>query len=325
MGAIPYLTAFGLGFVATLLLTPGVKKLAAWAGAMDKPNARKVHKVPTPLWGGLGVFCAIVFAILIVLASFPEIHQFVSAKHTQNLIGMLLGSMMIVAIGMVDDRYNMPAKVKLVGQLATAAVMFSFGVRIDYINTPITGFMYLTDLQALALTTFWIVGITNAINLLDGLDGLVAGVALGSSIIFAVVSAVQGQWLVVLVMAAIAGAALGFLRYNFNPATIFMGDTGSLLIGLNFAGWSVVGVLKTTVSIALVTPLLIMAVPILDTAFAIVRRTVAGRPIFSPDKGHLHHRLLGAGLSQKQAVVVVYAINTMFGLAGLALAYQYRF
>lgn len=321
MGVAPYLSAFGLGFLGTLLVTPGVKRLAAWAGAMDRPNARKVHKVPTPLWGGLGVFAAYVFAVATVLAIFPEARD---ARGASQLLGVFIGSCMIVAIGMIDDRFNMAAKVKLVGQLATAGAMFHFGVRIDYMSLPFFGFFYLTDLQSLALTTFWIVGITNAVNLLDGLDGLVAGVALGSSLVFLVVSAVNGQWMVVLVMAALAGCTLGFLRYNFNPATIFMGDTGSLLIGLNFAGWSVVGVLKTTVSLALAVPLLIMAVPILDTAFAIVRRTISGRPIFSPDKGHLHHRLLATGLSQKQAVCIIYAINMTFGLAGLALAYANR-
>jgi UDP-GlcNAc:undecaprenyl-phosphate/decaprenyl-phosphate GlcNAc-1-phosphate transferase len=142
--------------------------------------------------------------------------------------------------------------------------------------------------------------------------------------VYAVVAAVTGQWLVALVMCALAGAALGFLRYNFNPATIFMGDTGSLLLGLNFAGWSIVGALKTTLSLTLVIPILVMAVPIFDTAFAILRRTLAGRPIFSPDKEHLHHRLLGLGLSQRQVVMVIYAINMMFGLAGLAVAYAHH-
>ena len=207
------------------------------------------------------------------------------------------------------------------GQIGAAAVMI-YGIRID-ISTS-SGVVYLYDWQSFLLTAFWIVGLTNAINLLDGLDGLVAGVALGSSSVFMVVASVHHQWLTVLVMACIAGAALGFLRYNFNPASIFMGDTGSSLIKAELCRLVYRGLLKVTVSLALAIPILVMAVPIFDTAFAIIRRFAARRPIFSPDKEHLHHKLLGWGLSQKQAVVFIYAINLMFGLAGLALAYAVR-
>lgn len=314
------LIAFTLGCLGTLAVTPLVKRIAAWAGAMDKPNPRKVHKVPTPLWGGLGVFVSLVAAVAITLMLFPAETSTLQPRHWSNLTGMALGSLMILLTGMWDDRYNMPAKVKLICQIATASVMCYFGIRIEFVAGS-ESYFYLNDWQEWIFTVFWIVGITNAVNLLDGLDGLVAGVALGSSLIFGFVSALQGQWLVMMVMAAIAGCALGFLRYNFNPATIFMGDTGSLLLGLNFAGWSIVGTLKTTLSLTLVIPILVMAVPIFDTAFAILRRGLARRPIFSPDKEHLHHRLLGLGMSQRKAVVIIYGINMMFGLAGLALAY----
>lgn len=322
MHATASLIAFSLGCLGTLALTPLVKKIAAWAGAIDRPDARKVHKVPTPLWGGLGVFVSLVIAVLVTLKVFPSESSLMTPKLWDNLAGMMIGSLMIVLTGMWDDRYNMPAKVKLLCQIATACVMCHFGVRIGFFTGFATSdqYWFLTEWQEWIVTIFWIVGITNAINLLDGLDGLVAGVCMGSALVYAVVSALQGQWLVMLVMAAIAGCALGFLRYNFNPATVFMGDTGSLLLGLNFAGWSVVGALKTTLSLTLVIPILVMAVPIFDTAFAIVRRGLARRPIFSPDKEHLHHRLLGMGLSQRQAVIVIYAINMMFGLAGIALA-----
>jgi UDP-GlcNAc:undecaprenyl-phosphate GlcNAc-1-phosphate transferase len=321
MQATVGLVAFTLGCLGTLALTPLVKKLARWAGAMDRPDARKVHKVPTPLWGGLGVFLSLVAAVVLTLKLFPSEASTLNARNWSHLTGMFLGSLMIVLTGMWDDRYNMPAKVKLLCQIATASVMCYFGIRIEFVSGFASDYFFFSDWQEWVLTIFWIVGITNAVNLLDGLDGLVAGVCLGSSLIFAVVSALQGQWMVMMVMAAIAGCALGFLRYNFNPATVFMGDTGSLLLGLSFAGWSIVGALKTTLSLTLVIPILVMAVPIFDTAFAIVRRGLARRPIFSPDKEHLHHRLLRLGLSQKQAVVIIYGINMMFGLAGLALAY----
>lgn len=321
MHATASLIAFILGCAGTLALTPLVKKIATWAGAIDRPDARKVHKVPTPLWGGLGVFASFLAAVMLTLWLFPSEAMALTPRLWSNLTGMMIGSLMIVLTGMWDDRYNMPAKVKLICQIATASVMCYFGIRIEFVSGFASDYWFLSDWQEWVFTIFWIVGITNAINLLDGLDGLVAGVCMGSALVYAVVSAVQGQWLVTLVMAALAGCALGFLRYNFNPATIFMGDTGSLLLGLNFAGWSIVGALKTTLSLTLVIPILVMAVPIFDTAFAIVRRGIARRPIFSPDKEHLHHRLLGMGLSQRQAVMIIYAINMMFGLAGLALAY----
>lgn len=324
MHATVSLVAFTLGCLSTLAATPLVKKIARWAGAMDRPNARKVHKVPTPLWGGLGVFLSLCLAVFLSLQLFPAEASALSSKQWGHLTGMGLGSLMIVLTGMWDDRFNMPAKVKLICQIATACVMCHFGIRIGFVSGFASDYFFFSEWQEWLLTIFWVVGITNAVNLLDGLDGLVAGVCLGSSLVFAFVSALQGQWLVMLVMAAIAGCALGFLRYNFNPATIFMGDTGSLLLGLNFAGWSIVGAFKTTISLTLVIPILVMAVPIFDTAFAIIRRSLARRPIFSPDKEHLHHRLLGMGLSQRQAVVVIYGINMVFGLAGLALAYVVR-
>lgn len=320
MESTPFVAAFALAFVFTLLLTPLVKVLATRAGALDRPDARKVHKVPTPLWGGLGVFVAFVCAVGGVLLWFSAFRESLGDRLMWNLCGMVVGGALIVVLGMIDDRYGMPAKVKLLGQLAIAAIMIGFGIRIDNFSTPVTGMIFLETWQAAALTMFWLVGITNAINLLDGLDGLVAGVALGSALIFLLVAGLNGQWLAVLAMAALAGCALGFLKYNFNPAQIFMGDTGSLFLGLMFAGWSIIGLLKTTATLALTIPILIMGVPILDTSFAIVRRGLKRRPIFQADKGHFHHRLLGMGLSQRQAVVLIYVINVMFGLAGLAVA-----
>jgi UDP-GlcNAc:undecaprenyl-phosphate GlcNAc-1-phosphate transferase len=321
MQVYPYLSAFLVAFLGVVAVTPLVKQLATAAGAIDRPNARKHHPHPTPLWGGLGLFFSLVLSVALVLWLSPDRNLFLEGNQIRPLLGMLCGGAMIVLTGMIDDRFNMPAKVKLACQLAVAAVMIHFGIRIDYLSTPFHSVFYLENWQTILLTTFWIVGITNAVNLLDGLDGLVAGVALGSSLIFAMVALVHHEFLVALVMVALAGCALGFLKYNFNPATIFMGDTGSLFIGLNFAGWSIVGPMKVTVSVALIIPVLIMAVPVFDTAFAIVRRSIARRPIFSPDRGHLHHRLLGAGLSPKKTVMVIYAINMVFGLAGLALAY----
>lgn len=314
------LFAFSLGFGLTLWLTPSIRNLATRAEALDQPDARKVHKVPTPLWGGLAVFAAFLGTVLLVLGTVGTGRP-LGATLTHGLIGLMFGGACMVGIGMWDDRFGMPARIKLLAQIGVALVIIGSGVRIDYLSIPFKGIVYLHGWQAVALTLFWLVGITNAINLLDGLDGLVAGVAFSSAVIFLVVAALNGHWLTVVIMAALAGCALGFLKYNFNPAQIFMGDTGSLFLGLMFAGWSILGLLKTTATVALGVPVVvIMGVPILDTCFAILRRGLSHQPIFKPDKGHLHHRLLGLGMSQRQAVLFIYAVNTMFGLVGLALA-----
>lgn len=320
MTLVAVATAFFLGFGLTLWATPQVKKLATYCGALDQPDARKVHKTPMPLWGGLGVSLSATVAFLIALfavSSLPLTPRLIS-----GVVAVVFCSLFIVGVGMVDDRFGMAAKVKLMAQIGLSLILVGAGVRIDFFSLPfVDGVIYLNFWQSLIISMLWLVGVTNAVNLLDGLDGLVAGVACGSAVILALVAALNGQWVPVLAMVALAGAALGFLRYNFNPAQIFMGDTGSLFLGIMFASWSLLGYLKTTATVALTVPiLLVMAVPLLDTSFAILRRSWARQPIFKPDKGHLHHRLLSTGMSQKQAVVTIYAINTAFGLAGLAMA-----
>lgn len=320
MTVIAVATAFILGFGLTLWATPQVKKLATYCGALDQPDARKVHKTPMPLWGGLAVSLSATLAFLVALFGVSGLA--LSPRQFSGVIAIVFCSLFIVGVGMVDDRFGMAAKTKLMAQIGISFILVGAGIRIDFFSLPfVDGVIYLTFWQSLAISMLWIVGVTNAVNLLDGLDGLVAGVACGSAVILALVAAVNGQWLPVMAMVALAGAALGFLRYNFNPAQIFMGDTGSLFLGLMFASWSLLGFLKTTATVALTVPiLLVMAVPLLDTSYAILRRGWARQPIFKPDKGHLHHRLLSTGMSQKQAVVTIYAINTVFGLAGLAMA-----
>lgn len=316
-----YLAAFTLGFLITLLLVPAVKRLAILAGALDRPDARKVHSVPTPLWGGLAIYCGVLLTVLALLLGSETVKALLTGRMAQNLWGMLGAATLMVAVGLYDDRHNMPARVKLAFQLLAAGWMVACDIRIEALNLPGLGVVHLSPWQGVLFTLFWIVGITNALNLLDGLDGLLAGVSLTTALVFMVVGILKGHLVVALVMAVLAGAALGFLRYNFNPAQIFMGDTGSLFLGILFAGWSVIGLLKSTATLTLVVPVCLMGVPILDTSLAIVRRSLARRPIFQADREHLHHRLLGLGLSQRQVVMVIYGLNLMFGLAGLALAY----
>lgn len=196
--------------------------------------------------------------------------------------------------------------------------MVYFDVRIDFITDPFGDFLYLEYLAAPA-TVFWIVGLTNTVNLIDGLDGLAAGVAVIASITIFLVALQQEVMVVALFTAALAGSALGFLRYNFNPARIFMGDTGSMFLGFILAGISVIGAVKCAATIALIVPILALGVPIMDTTFAIIRRYRGGVPIFKPDKGHLHHRLLDLGFSQKQAVLLMYVISALLGLSAVVL------
>lgn len=309
-----YMLAFVIAAGVALLITPGVIFLAARTGAMDAPDARKVHKKPIPRIGGIGIYAAFMAAIFSVL-SFVE----VTAEVRTELIGLMVGGSLIVLVGVIDDYKNLPAKVKLVGQILAAAVLvIAFDVRIDFITDPFGDYIY-TEWLAIPVTIFWIVGLTNTVNLIDGLDGLAAGVSTIASITIFLVALQQGILLVAVLTAALAGAAFGFLYYNFNPARIFMGDSGSMFLGYMLAGISVIGAVKSAATIALIVPILALGLPILDTTFAIVRRYRGGVPIFKPDKGHLHHRLLDLGFSQRQAVLLMYVISALLGLSAVAL------
>ena len=305
-----YMLAFIIAAGVALLVTPGVICLAGKTGAMDAPDARKVHKKPIPRIGGIGIYVAFMVAILSVLA-FTE----VSPEVLYEIIGLLVGGSIIFIVGLIDDYVNLPAKVKLLGQIIAACVLvFAFDVRIDFITDPFGDYIYL-EFLAIPATIFWLVGLTNTVNLIDGLDGLAAGVSTIASITIFLVALQQGIILVAVLTAALAGAAFGFLYYNFNPAKIFMGDSGSPFLGFI----SVIGAVKSAATIALIVPILALGLPILDTTFAIVRRYRGGVPIFKPDKGHLHHRLLDLGFSQRQAVLLMYVISALLGLSAVAL------
>ena len=300
-----YLIAFGIALAVSLFITPGVMWVAGRTGAYDAPDARKVHEHPIPRIGGLGIYIAFMAAVLLEI------------EH--GILGILAGGTVIVLVGLIDDYKNLPAKVKLLGQITAAAVtVVLFDVRIDFITDPFGDYIYL-EFMAIPATIFWIVGITNTVNLIDGLDGLAAGVATIASMTIFLVSLQFGFEPIAVLTAALAGSAFGFLYYNFNPARIFMGDTGSMFLGFILAGISVFGAVKSAATIALIVPILALGLPILDTTFAIVRRKRAGVPIFKPDRGHLHHRLLDLGFSQRQAVLLMYVISALLGLAAIAL------
>lgn len=287
---------FLLAALVSYVLTPYIKKLAFKIGAVDKPDNRKVHKKIMPRLGGLGIYIAFMLGAVFGL------------EMTKDIVGILIGATVIVIVGILDDKYQLPAKVKLLGQILAACILVAFDIRIEWVNNPFGGYYYL-EYFSIPLTIFWIVSFTNVVNLIDGLDGLAAGVGAIASLTVILVSVQFGYYHVAMLTCALAGGIVGFIRYNFNPATIFMGDTGSMFIGYMLAAISVFGAVKTAATVALIVPAIALGLPIMDTAFAIMRRYSNGRPIFQPDKGHIHHRLLAMGMNQRQAVLLMYGIT----------------
>jgi len=275
-------------------------------GALDAPDDRKVHTRPIPRMGGLAIYVAFVLAVL------------ASMHINREIMGLLVGGTVILIVGIIDDLKPLPAKVKLLGQIVAAAVLVMFDIRIEWLTNPFGEMLYV-DYLAIPVTIIWVVSLTNTVNLIDGLDGLAAGVSTIAAITILLVALQQNFVAVAILTAALAGSALGFLQHNFNPAKIFMGDTGSMFLGYMLAAISILGAVKSAATIALIVPIVALGLPILDTAFAIIRRYMSGRPIFKPDKGHLHHRLLEMGLTQKQAVLLMYVISGCLGLSAIAL------
>ncbi|MGF7397676.1 MraY family glycosyltransferase [Thermoanaerobacterium thermosaccharolyticum] len=305
-----YILSFVVAFVVALMATPAAKKLAYKIGAIDIPkDKRRVHKKPVPLIGGLAIYLGTILSILLFL---PK---------SQTNLGIIAGSTIIVVLGIFDDKYELKAKVKLLGQLLASFVVVLSGVRIDWLTNPFGDGMINIGVFAIPLSIFWIVGITNAMNLIDGLDGLAAGIASISSGSLFVVSLLNGRYATALITAAVTGAALGFLPYNFNPAKIFMGDTGAMFLGFILSAVSIEGAVKSAAAIAIAVPILALGVPVFDTTFAIIRRIANKKPIMEADKGHLHHRLLALGLTQKQAVFVMYGVSLFLGLSAILISF----
>jgi len=301
-----YIVAFTVALAVAYFVTPRVKDLAIKVGALDAPDARKVHTKPIPRMGGLAIYAAFVLAVL------------ASMYVSREIMGLLVGGTVILIVGIIDDLKPLPARVKLLGQIVAASVLVMFDIRIEWLTNPFGDMLYVEYLS-IPLTILWVVGLTNTVNLIDGLDGLAAGVSTIASVTILLVALQQNFWTVAVLTAALAGSALGFLQHNFNPAKIFMGDTGSMFLGYMLAAISILGAVKSAATIALIVPIVALGLPILDTAFAIIRRYMSGRPIFKPDKGHLHHRLLEMGLTQKQAVLLMYVISGCLGLSAIAL------
>lgn len=304
-----------IAFVLSILLTPLTGKLAFKWGATDKPNERKVHAKIMPRMGGLAIFLSFLLTLLLAFILFGE-----NLVTQMSIMPFLAGALIIVVIGIFDDIYELRAGAKLLGQIAAALIIVIWGgVEVEFINLPFQGELHF-GLLSIPITVIWIVGITNAINLIDGLDGLAGGVSTIALITIAVMAVVKGDIFVATIALIVTGSTLGFLKYNFHPAKIFMGDTGAMFLGYIIAVISLLG-FKNVTMISLIVPIIILGVPISDTFFAIIRRLVNKKPISAPDKSHLHHCFLNLGFTHRQTVILIYALAASFGLAAIILSY----
>ncbi len=317
---IEYVWSFAIAFIVSLTMTPLARKFAFKIGAVDIPkDERRMHKEPIARLGGLAIFIGFLTAVFFTIIT-RTLDTGVLFEDFR-LPGLIIGLLIIVAVGIIDDTRPVPAWIKLLFQILAALVVVLSGIRIEEISNPFSPIgMTFLGVLSIPITVIWIVGITNAINLLDGLDGLAAGVSSIASLSLLFVSIFDQQTGAVFLTAALAGASLGFLPFNFNPAKIFMGDTGSTFLGFALASISVMGMVKSYAAIAVAVPLLVLGLPIFDTAFAILRRISSGKSIMQPDRGHLHHKLMDMGFSQRQTVVVLYIISAVLGICAVELA-----
>ncbi len=321
-----YLITFVLSFIIAFSATPIAKRLAIKVGAVDVPkDDRRMHKKPIALMGGVAIIAG--FFISVLFDSLTSSKVFSPGR---ELLGLMTGAVIISFMGILDDIRTLNSKVKLIFQIAAAlAVVLISDTRIMMISNPFvgSGISFLSPEISYPLTILWIVGITNAINLIDGLDGLAAGVASISSLSLFFVSILRPDALnpaltvyTAVITAALAGSTLGFLPFNFNPAKIFMGETGSAFLGFTLGVISIQGTLKSYAAISITIPLLVLGLPLFDTIFAIIRRVLQGKSIMQADRGHLHHRLIDMGLSQRQSVVIMYTASAALGLCAIVLA-----
>lgn len=327
-----------LAFVITLALVPLTIKLAGKVGAIDIPkDNRRVHTKPIPRIGGVAIFVAITVSAIIASASglfspgavdrvngIANIHwdfDLLTEGRINPTLGVVLGGVIIFIVGFIDDLKGMSPKVKLAGQIVAATFVYAVGVRIEFISNIFgDGVANFSTLICYIVTVTWIVAITNTINLIDGLDGLAAGVVAIASLCIAYVGYIFGFYIGAFPMLAIAGGALGFLPYNFFPAKTFMGDCGSQYLGFMLASFSILGTVKSATIVAVLIPSLALFLPIIDTLLAIVRRAINGKPIMQADKGHLHHRLLKSGMGQRRTVLCLYGVCGIMGVAAVLLS-----
>jgi len=298
----------GLAMAITWALTPVVGELARRMGALDAPSARKIHSEPTPRLGGIAIYFGVIIPSLLFLS--PE----------GTMRGILVGASLITLVGVLDDVRGMRPVIKFGLQFAVAGILVLYGVRLENITLPVVGTLVL-GWVSVPFSLIWVVAIMNIVNFIDGMDGLAAGVCAISSVTFAIIAISLGRIDIGVLAAITAGATTGFLWHNFYPASIFMGDSGSMLLGFLLAAIALQGFLKGVATVALVIPLLVLGIPIFDTGFAILRRIKNRQPIYVADRGHLHHRFANLGYSQRQTVIILYSWSGLMSVVALCMRF----
>ncbi|AUT05354.1 UDP-N-acetylglucosamine--undecaprenyl-phosphateN-acetylglucosaminephosphotransferase [Streptococcus parauberis] len=307
----------------SLLITPIFRLVAFKIGTVDNPNARRINKIPMPSGGGIAIFISFMIVTLVFM---PKVTPDLSKErisYFSYIFPVVMGSLMVTVTGFIDDLFEIAPRVKMLGIIFGASIIWAFTTfRFDSFKIPFGGpLLEFGPIVTYILTVLWIASITNAINLIDGLDGLVSGVSIISLLTMAVVSFFflpQADFYLTLTILILVAAIVGFFPYNYYPAIIYLGDTGALFIGFMIGVLSLQG-LKNATAVVVVTPVIILGVPIMDTAVAIIRRSLSGKKFYEPDKMHLHHRLLSMGFTHRGAVLVVYAIAMLFSLVSLLL------
>lgn len=330
--AVFLIFTFAAAFIFTFVATPNVRRIAfkIGEGAVDKPkDARRMHKKPTPRIGGLAIIFGFIIpiAVAVVFSKICSDSQFWGQfmPLTRQMAGTLAGAAIIAIMGFIDDCKDLPAKLKFIIQIAAALVVIFVGdIKINVFTNPNifsqNPYWILPGWLSVVLTVLWIVFITNAVNFIDGLDGLAAGVSAIMSVSLVFISIRVGEFPIAVFGVALMGSCFGFLPYNFNPAKIFMGDTGSTFLGFMLATLSIQGMFKSYAVISFAVPILILGLPLFDALFAMIRRVLTGKSPMVADRGHLHHRLIDMGFSQKQTVFILYAISGVLGITAVVLA-----
>jgi UDP-GlcNAc:undecaprenyl-phosphate GlcNAc-1-phosphate transferase len=303
-------------------LTPLVRRLASHVGMVDEVGERRMHEMPKPRIGGIAVFMGFAVSLFAMLGYLITKHELHNLQNIHDIIGLMFGGTLILVVGVWDDVMSMRPRNKLIAQIVVAGVSLLYGFVIHGVENPFTHIYYNFPLPiAYAVTILWYLGMMNAINFIDGLDGLLPGLTAISGLSLTVIALMHGHPELALMLAALVGGALGFLPYNFNPAKIILGDSGALFIGYVFATVSIDGASKTAVGISLLIPLIVLALPIVDTFATIVRRTRAGKKITEADRGHFHHQLIFRfGLNVRQAVILIYVLCFALGAVALWLS-----
>jgi len=309
-----YFALFVIATITSLVLTPLIRRLSERWKLLDVPlDGRRVHSKAVPRLGGVAVYASVVVA----LSALPFVDNLLTQSlkaHSAELLVTFVPATLVLLLGIYDDLHGTNATVKFFGLGLIAVLFYALGGRISDVAIPFAGSVHLPPMLSLLVTVIWLVGIANAFNLIDGIDGLASGAALFSSLVILIISISQDNPLTIVVTLVLCGALVGFLRYNFNPASIFLGDSGALFVGFTLAALSVLGTQKATTAVAVITPILAFAFPMVDTTVTMLRRAISRRPLFEGDNEHIHHMLLARGWSQKEVVLALYTVCAGFGL-----------